>query len=210
MHVIEPAFPVWALPMMFDLKKDGSLWLWVDYRKLSAAQITDAYTVQWINEYIDSPGKVRKFSPLDASPGFWQIKACECDHDKTACTLHHWLYRLICMMLSLKKATRTSQGAMDEIISIVMALGPRLSCRYRNFLQVNFWSLFSSPFSRCLTVCCQHVVRTEGMVLRRWNQLPRSHHKSCESFPLEEGSRFHLWTGTADNRDRSEVASRFG
>lgn len=48
--VIEPAISEWVAPIMFALKKDGSLQFCIDYRKLNAATIRDSYPIPRMDE----------------------------------------------------------------------------------------------------------------------------------------------------------------
>lgn len=45
MGVIEPVGTEWAAPIVFTLKKEGSLLFFVDSRKLTAVAVPDSYLI---------------------------------------------------------------------------------------------------------------------------------------------------------------------
>ena len=61
LKVIEPSNSEWAAPIVFAPKKDGSLRLCIDYRRLNAATIRNSYPIPRIHECIDSLGDATVF-----------------------------------------------------------------------------------------------------------------------------------------------------
>ena len=51
--IIEPSTSEWEAPIVLVKKKDGSLWLCVDYQQLNSASLTDAYPMPRIDDMID-------------------------------------------------------------------------------------------------------------------------------------------------------------
>lgn len=64
--VAEPATIVRASSIVFLPKKDGSLRFFADYRRLNTGTVCDNYSIPRMGECIDSIGKERIFSILDA------------------------------------------------------------------------------------------------------------------------------------------------
>ena len=68
-------------------KKDGSLRLCIDYRKLNSRTIKDSYYLPRIDETIDCLAGSRYFTKLDLRSAYWQCGMKESDKCKTAFNL---------------------------------------------------------------------------------------------------------------------------
>ena len=82
--VIEPSMSEWASPMVLVKKKDGSLRMCVDYRRLNSVSRADACPMPRIDELIDRLGKAQYISTMDLSHGYWQVPVGAASQDKTA------------------------------------------------------------------------------------------------------------------------------
>ena len=67
-------------------KKDGSLRLCIDYRRLNAKTIRDQFPLPRIEESIDAIGDAKLASTMDLASGFNQVAMDEEDQQKTAFT----------------------------------------------------------------------------------------------------------------------------
>ena len=63
--VIEPPQSDWVSPIVLVRKKDDSICLCVDYRKLNAQSRTDAYPMPRIEGILDRVGEVEFITTLD-------------------------------------------------------------------------------------------------------------------------------------------------
>jgi hypothetical protein len=64
-QLIEPATGEWASPIVLVPKPDGSLRFCVDYRRLNAMTVPDAYPLSRMDECIDSLGDAVIFTILE-------------------------------------------------------------------------------------------------------------------------------------------------
>lgn len=68
--VIEPAQTEWGLLIVFVPKRDCTLRLSVEFRKLHAVRIRDSYQIRHVDECIDSLCNATIFSTLDVNSGY--------------------------------------------------------------------------------------------------------------------------------------------
>ena len=114
---IEPTSAEWASPVVFVPKMDGTMRFCVEYRKLNAITVRDAYPLPCMDECIDSLGDATVFTTLDCNSGYWQVEIAEEDHDKATFASHSRLYRFLRMPFGLQNAPATFQRAVDIILS---------------------------------------------------------------------------------------------
>jgi len=115
-RVIEPSTSDWAAPIVLVKKKDGSLRLCVDYRRLNSVSKADAYPMPRIDELIDQLGKAQYLSTLDLTKGYWQVPVSADAQQKTAFTTPFGLFEFKRMPFGLQGAPVTFQRMMDKLL----------------------------------------------------------------------------------------------
>ena len=115
--IIVPSESEWAAPIVLVGKKDGSLRLCVDYRRLNSLSKADAYPMPRIEELIDGLGKAKYLSTLDLAKGYWQVPVAVEDQPKTAFTTPFGLFEFKRMPFGLKGAPATFQRMMDMLLT---------------------------------------------------------------------------------------------
>ena len=113
--IIEPSTSEWASPIVLVPKKDGSLRMCVDYRRLSSVSEADAYPTPRIDDLIDRLGDARYISTLDLTRGHWQVPVAPQARSRTAFMTPFGLYQFTVMPFGFHGAPATFQCTMDVL-----------------------------------------------------------------------------------------------
>ncbi|KAL6730064.1 hypothetical protein Aduo_001060 [Ancylostoma duodenale] len=124
--VIEPSSSSWASPIVLVRKKDGSLRLCVDYRKVNQVTKIDCYPLPTIDTILQNLKGKTWFSTLDLSSGYWQIKLADDTKEKSAFTTTEGLYQFRVLPFGLASSPAVFQRLMHAVLSEI--LGDEVSC----------------------------------------------------------------------------------
>ena len=105
--IIVESYSPYAAPVVLVRKKDGSLRLCVDYRRLNAKTVGDAYTLPRIQESLDALVGAQYFSTLDLASGYYQTAMGPRDQHKTAFSTPFGLIQYTRMPMGLMSALAT-------------------------------------------------------------------------------------------------------
>jgi transposase InsO family protein len=114
--VIEPSTSAWTSPIIPVKKKDGSLRLCIDYRKLNAVTQEDRYPMPRVEELLEQLGKAKYISHIDLTKGYYQVPVSKPDQEKTAFVAPMGKYQFKRMPFGLKGAPSTFQRLMDTVL----------------------------------------------------------------------------------------------
>lgn len=111
--VITESKSPYASPVVLVKKKDRSLRVCVDFRKLNARTVKDSYPIPRISETLQALSGAEWFCSLDLQSGYLQVKVASKDKAKTAMTTPFGLYEFNRMPFGLTNAPATFQRLME-------------------------------------------------------------------------------------------------
>ena len=93
-----------GLSSHFVKKKDGTLWMCVDYRPLNVVKIKNKYPLPHIDTLFDQLVGAKVFSKIDLHSGYHQIKIRPQDIPKIVFSTRYGLYEYLVMSFGLSNA----------------------------------------------------------------------------------------------------------
>ena len=112
--IIRPSTSPYASPIVLVRKKNGSLRMCVDFRRLNSKTRRDAFPLPRIDESLDALQGARFFSTMDLASGYHQVEVEEEDKPKTAFTTPFGLWEYNRMPFGLCSAPSTFQRLMTS------------------------------------------------------------------------------------------------
>ncbi|XP_071948803.1 uncharacterized protein [Antedon mediterranea] len=168
--IIRPSKSEFASPIVLVKKKDGSLRMCVDYRKLNFQTLKDSFPLPRIDEVLEVLTGSCYFSTLDLSHGFFQIIMADESINKTALRVPWGLYEFVRMPQGLSNSPGTFQRVMEYVLGDM------------NLTQIVLYLddilIFSSSFK-------QHLSRLENVLSRLYKYGLKVKGKKCDFFKTE-------------------------
>ncbi len=116
MGVIEPSRSEWSSPVVIVPKKDGTLRVCIDFRKLNAQSRFDAYPMPRIDDLLERIGQARYITTLDLCKGYWQVPLDNDSKQYRAFRTPSGLYHFTVLPFGLHGAPATFQRLMDQVL----------------------------------------------------------------------------------------------
>ena len=112
---IRPSKSPAAAPVFFVKKKDGTLRMVVDYRKLNEITVKNRYPLPLTMELVDALQKAKVFTTLDLRWGYHNVRIKEGDEWKAAFRTRQGHFEPTVMTFGLTNAPATFQHMMNDI-----------------------------------------------------------------------------------------------
>ncbi len=104
-------------PILFDKKPDGSLRLCVNYQGLNNLTIKNRYLLLLIGEALDCLGQAKRFTQLDLTSAYHQMRIREGNKWKTAFRIRYSHFKYQVMPFGLFNAPASFQGYINRIFA---------------------------------------------------------------------------------------------
>ena len=102
------------------MKKDGTLRLCIDFRKLNDRTLKDSFPLPRIDDTLNKLNGAKFFTTLDLESGYWQIELDEASKEKTAFIVEDNLFQFKRMAIGLCNAPATFQRTMNFVLRDVL------------------------------------------------------------------------------------------
>ena len=115
--VVQLSISPWTSPIVLVPRKESSLRLWVDYRRLNSVTCKDVYPLPRVEDILDALGGTQYFSSIELASGYWQVELDDNARTKIVFVTYKGLYELVQTPFGLGHVATTFQRCMQKILA---------------------------------------------------------------------------------------------
>ena len=112
---IRPRTSPWGASVLFAKKKDKTLRLCIDYRRLNRVTIKNRYPLPRIDDLFDQLRGARVYSKIDLCIGYHQLRVKEANIPKTTFRMRYGHFEFIMMPFGLTNASAAFMDLMHRV-----------------------------------------------------------------------------------------------
>ena len=102
-------------PVLFSKKKDGTLWLCVDFQNLNKITQKNRYPIPLVTNLIDQLGSAKIYTKFDLHAGYYNVRIASGHKWKTTFWTRYGSFKFLVMPMGLTNAPVTFQHFMNNI-----------------------------------------------------------------------------------------------
>jgi len=114
--VIQPSNSHWSSPVCMVRKKDDSVRFCIDYRRVNAVTIKDAFPVPDVKDALDSLRGAKYFATIDLLSGYWQLGMSDRARERSAFCTRRGLFEFTRMPFGLANAPSSFCRLMHSVL----------------------------------------------------------------------------------------------
>ena len=112
---IRPSVSPWGAPILFMKKKDGTLWMCIDYRQINKVKVKNKFPLPRIEDLFDQLKGESVFSKIDLRSGYYQLRLKDVNVPKTTFRTRYGHYEFLVMPFGLTNAPTTFMDLMNRV-----------------------------------------------------------------------------------------------